>query len=473
MLVLAGGINNCSEVFMKKSRILMIDDNEIFLELFLCQSEAQEFEIITFTSAEEALELLDREFADLIVSDIQMPGMSGTELFERVQDRYPDIPFIFVTAYGSSEMAIQSVKKGAFHYFEKPIDNKLDLFWATVKEALDKRRRLEEIESLRKEKSLRLNTSASIIGRSKGMKKVFQSIREVADLPVTVLVYGETGTGKELVARAIHETGQRRDKAFFAINCNEFSPGLLESELFGHERGAFTGAVSQKKGLFEIADNGTLFLDEISNSPTALQSKLLRVLETHDFSRVGGTSIVSSDFRIVAATNTRLESEVSKGRFRQDLLYRLNVYTIEIPPLRERKEDIPLLAEYYFNRFNKAYHRSIEGVSEKAMLSLGAYDWPGNVRELVNVMERAVITCHENMITTKDLPFDAGEGFTLSSFNLKEMEKFFIGLALEKSNYNKTHASVRLGISRKTLIEKVKKYEINDSKNQMDAILQK
>ena len=193
----------------------MIDDNEIFLELLLCQSEAQEFEIITFTSAEKALEFLDGEPADLIVSDIQMPGMSGTELFERAQDRHPDIPFIFVTAYGSSEMAIQAVKKGAFHYFEKPIDKKLDLFWSTVKEALDKRRRLEEIETLRKEKFFRSNTSASIIGRSKAMQKVFQSIREVADLSVTVLVYGETGTGKELVARAIHETGQRRDKAFF------------------------------------------------------------------------------------------------------------------------------------------------------------------------------------------------------------------------------------------------------------------
>ena len=456
---------------MKKPKILMIDDNEIFLELFLCQPEAQEFEIITFTSAEKALEFLGREFADLIVSDIQMPGMSGTELFEHAQDRHPDIPFIFVTAYGSSEMAIQAVKKGAFHYFEKPIDNKLDLFWSTVREAVDKRRRLEEIETLRKEKSLRLNTSALIIGRSKGMKTVFQSVREVADLPVTVLVYGETGTGKELVARAIHETGQRRDKAFFAVNCNEFSPGVLESELFGHERGAFTGAVGQKKGLFEIADNGTLFLDEISNAPAALQSKLLRVLETHSFSRVGGTSTISSNFRIVAATNTRLESEVTKGRFRQDLLYRLNVFPIEIPPLRERKEDIPLLAQYYFNRFNQTYRRSLEGISEKAMLSLGVYDWPGNVRELVNVMERAVITCSGNMITTKNLPFDAGEGLNLSNFNLKEMEKFFIGLALQKSNFNKTHASGLLGISRKTLIEKVKIYEISDSRNQMGEVL--
>ena len=257
---------------------------------------------------------------------------------------------------------------------------------------------------------------------------------------------------------------------FFAVNCNEFSPGVLESELFGHEKGAFTGAVSQKRGLFEIADNGTLFLDEISNAPAVMQSKLLRVLETRNFSRVGGTSTISSDFRIIAATNSKLESEVSKGRFRQDLLYRLNVYPIEIPPLRERKEDVPLLADYYFNRFNQAYHRTIDGITEKAMLSLGTYDWPGNVRELVNVMERAVITCGENMITTKDFPFDVGKEFVLSSYNLKEMEKFFIGLALEKSNFNKTHASELLGISRKTLIEKVKKYEIADPRDPMDAV---
>ena len=446
----------------------MVDDNEAFLELLTCQSEAEEFEIITFSNSEAAWGYLEKDSADLMVSDIQMPEMSGAELFERVQDRYPEIPFIFVTAYGSAERAIQAVKKGAFHYFEKPIDDKLDLFWTTVREAVDKHRRLEQIETLKTEKKLRLNTSASIIGRSKGMNKVFQSIREVADIPVTVLIYGETGTGKELVARAIHETGQRRDKAFFAVNCNEFSQGILESELFGHEKGAFTGAVSQKKGLFEIADDGTLFLDEISSAPRAFQSKLLRVLETHDFSRVGGTAVISSNFRIVAATNTRLETEVAKGRFRQDLLYRLNVYTIEIPPLRKRKEDIPLLAEYYFKRFNHSYRRKLEGISEKAMLALGGYEWPGNVRELVNVMERAVITCRENMITTKDLPFNIGDGFHLSSFNLKEMEKFLIGLALEKSNYNKTHASDLLGISRKTLIEKVKKYAINDQKKPAD-----
>ncbi len=390
-----------------------------------------------------------------------MSGMSGSDFFEIAQDRYPDIPFILMTAYGSSEMAIDAVKKGAYHYFEKPLENKIDLFWSTVRQALEKHRWLGEIESLRKEKFLGIKTGAEIIGRSKGMKKVLESIFEVADYPVTVLIYGETGTGKELVARAIHETGNRQNNPFFAVNCNEFSQGVLESELFGHERGAFTGADHRKKGLFEMADNGTLFLDEISSASMELQSKLLRVLESHEFSRVGGTSVISSDFRIIAATNTQLEDEVDKGRFRQDLLYRLNVYPIEIPALRKRKEDSPVLTEYYFNRFKQAYRRDIEGISEKAMLALGGYDWPGNVRELVNVVERAVITCRENMITTKDLPFDVGKKFNLSSFNLKEMERFFITMALEKTNFNKTHASEMLGISRKTLIEKVKKYNLS------------
>ncbi len=450
---------------MKKARILVVDDNKVFLELFGYQPEAQAFEIVTFTSAESALKFLEKEFADLIISDIQMPEMSGLAFFESAQDAYPDVPFIFLTAYGSTEIAIDSVKKGAFHYFEKPLDDKLDLFWSTVRQALDKRRRLGEIESLKKEKSLRFRSAESIIGRSEEMEKVLQSIEEVADLPVTVMIYGETGTGKELVARAIHETGNRRNTPFFAVNCNEFSPGILESELFGHEKGAFTGAVGRKKGLFEIAHNGTVFLDEISNAPPELQSKLLRVLESHNFSRVGGTATLSSDFRVVAATNSRLEDEVTAGRFRQDLLYRLNVYTIEIPPLKKRKEDIPLLAQYYFNRFNLAYHRAIEGISERAMMALAGYDWPGNVRELVNVMERAVITCRENMITTKDFPFNGDAEldifrFNVSGFNLKEMEKFVIRMALEKSDFNNTHAAELLGIARKTLIEKIKKYEI-------------
>jgi len=449
---------------MKKDRVLIIDDNEVFLQLFLCLPETKDFEIIPFTSAEKALQFLEKEAVDLVISDIQMSKMSGNDLLARVQDLYPDVPFILITAFGSSEKAIAAIKQGAYHYFEKPVEKKLDLFWVTVREAIDKHKRLTEIESLRKEKSLQKNVFIPIIGQSNDIKKIIHAMREVADLPVTVLIHGETGTGKELVARGLHDLGQRRNHAFFAINCNELAPGVLESELFGHEKGAFTGAVMQKKGLFEIADKGTLFLDEISDAPPAFQSKLLRVIETHTFTRVGGVTPISSDFRIIAAANTSLETEVETGRFRKDLLYRLNVFPIDIPPLRKRKEDIPVLAEYYFSRFKQVYNKTVEGISEKAMISLGLYDWPGNVRELVNVIERAVITCNDRLITTRHLPFGDKEPMDLPDFNLKEMEKFFIGLALKKSGYNKTHASEILGISRKTLIEKVKLYQIDDKR---------
>ena len=443
---------------MKKPRIVLVDDNESFLDLFCFLPDAADYEIFPFSSAEKALDLLNRKTVDLVVSDIEMPGMSGIEFFERVQDLCPDIPFILITAYGSTEKAVRAVKKGAYHYFEKPIDDKLDIFWITVRNALINGKMLRQLTSLQKEKSLRSETFSPIIGSSGGIKNVLQSIQEVADLPVTVLVAGETGTGKELVAQAIHNQSKRNDKPFFAINCAELSSGILESELFGHEKGAFTGAINQKKGLFEITHGGTLFLDEISEAPPSLQVKLLRVIENKNFKRVGGELTLSSDFRIIAATNRNLESEVAEGRFRKDLFYRLNVYTIQIPSLRDRREDILLIADFYLRKFRRTYHRPAEGLSESVLMVLRNYDWPGNVRELINVIERAVITCKTPMITTKHLPFDTKETYKISDLNLKTMEKFFVELALRRTGDNKTRAAELLGISRKTLIEKVKKY---------------
>jgi two-component system response regulator AtoC len=441
-----------------KPRILLIDDNETFLELFLALPEINDFEIVPLTSAEIALEILNTEIVDLIISDIQMPDMSGIELFDRVQDLYPEIPVILVTAFGSTELAIQTVKRGAFHYFEKPINDKLDLFWATVREALAKREMLKELALLLKEKNLQTKTFSPIIGRSEAICKVLQSIKEVADLPATVMICGETGTGKELVARAVHDLSTRNHKPFFAVNCNEFAPGVLESELFGHERGSFTGATERNNGLFEIAHHGTLFLDEISNASPFFQSKLLRVVETKTFTRVGGTTPIFSDFRLITATNRNMEDEVAKGRFRQDLFYRLNVYRIEVPPLRNRREDIPLITEYYLKKFSQAYHRSINGLSERALLSLMEYDWPGNVRELINIMERAVITCKETRLTSRHFPFDTASSGKIVNFNLKEIEKIYINLALRQADANKSKAAQLLGINRKTLIEKVRKY---------------
>ncbi len=447
---------------MNKPRILLIDDNEAFLELFLSLPETASFDIVPLTSAQKAVDVLNKEPVDLIISDVQMPEMTGSELFTMVQDLYPDIPVILITAFGSTEQAIQAVKQGAFHYFEKPINDKLDLFWTTVREALVKREMTKEVASLRREKSLQLKIPVTIIGQSDGLRKVFRSIDEVAEIPVTVLIYGETGTGKELVARAIHNQSDRRDNSFFAVNCNEFASGVLESELFGHEKGAFTGAIDRKAGIFELVHQGTIFLDEISEAPHFLQSKLLRVVETKSFTRVGGTSPIYSDFRIIAATNSDLEADVASGHFRKDLFYRLNIYVIEIPPLRDRKEDIPLITEFYLKQFSQGYRRPIAGISTNAMLSLREYDWPGNVRELINVIERAVITCKNSMITTKHLPFDTEEYRNISDLNLKDAEKFFISLALRRTQNNKTKAAELLGINRKTVIEKVKGYGIEE-----------
>jgi DNA-binding NtrC family response regulator len=447
---------------MKKPKVILIDNNENFLDLFCCLPEADNFEVVPFACALEALNYLQKEGADVVISDIQMPKLSGTELLSRIQDMHPDIPFILITAYGSSEKAIAAMKQGAFHYFEKPIDDKLDLFWSTIRKAFEKRRMLGEIESLKKEKALRANPVTSLIGGSDGIKKVRDAIAQVAGLNVTALIFGETGTGKELVARGIHRQSLRGDNSFFAVNCSEFAPGVMESELFGHEKGSFTGAVAVKKGLFEIADKGTLFLDEISSAPMSLQTKMLRVLEAREFKRVGGVSTIHTDFRVIAATNTNLEAEVAQQRFRQDLLYRLNMFVIEIPPLRDRKDDIPLLAEYYLKRFTTAYHRSIERISENALDALNSYHWPGNVRELVNVIERAVITCQNHMITTRDLPFKSESPAKISSVNLRNMEKHVIKMALKKSGFNKTRAALMLGIARKTLIEKIRRYRIEE-----------
>ena len=445
---------------MNKLKVLLVDDNEAFLELFLSLPEANAFDIVPLTSAKKAIETLNGEPVDLIISDVQMPDMTGTELFGWVQDKYPDIPVILITAFGSTEEAVRAVKQGAFHYFEKPINDKLDLLWATIREALAKREILKELNSLRKERSLHAKVPVTIIGQSEGIKKVVRSIEEVAGLPVTVLIFGETGTGKELVARAIHNISDRRDKPFFAVNCNEFAAGVLESELFGHEKGAFTGAVERKIGLFDVVHEGILFLDEISEAPPFFQSKLLRVVETKTFMRVGGTSPIYSEFRLIVSTNRNLEAEIASGRFRQDLFYRLSIYTIEIPPLRDRKEDIPLIAEFYLKRFSEAYRRPIAGISTNAMLSLRQYDWPGNVRELINVIERAVITCHDNMITTKHLPFGTEEHEEICDLNLGDVEKFLIRLALSRTQNNKTKAAELLGITRKTLGEKLKCYKL-------------
>ncbi len=444
---------------MKKAMLYIIDDNDSFLQLFTTLPGGENFDIIPLNSALKALDEMKSETPDLIISDVSMPGMTGVELFYKVQDSHPDIPFIMITAYGSTQEAILAVKKGAFHYFEKPIKtSNVDLFWTTVREALDKSAMLREIARLKMEKFLRPNPPSPIIGKSAGIRQVLQSVSEVARHPVTVLIQGETGVGKELVARAVHDQSDRRDQSFFGVSCTEFASGVLESELFGHEKGAFTGAGNLRKGLFEVANEGTLFLDEISDAPAFLQAKLLRVLESRSVKRVGGSRTIPSDFRLIAATNQDLEQAVAEDRFRQDLLFRVKVFTIEIPPLRNRRDDIPLIAEYYLEKFATAYGCKVDGFSDRAIMALRSYDYPGNVRELVNIIERGVITCKESKITTKCLPFNTEETPKDSGLNLKEMEKFYIQLALKRTDNNKTNAAGLLGVARKTLSDKARKY---------------
>jgi two-component system NtrC family response regulator len=444
---------------MNKPILFLVDDSDSFLDLFASLPETKEYDLKTFNCPKRALRELEDVQADLIVTDVQMPEMSGIELFHAIQDQLPSVPVIFITAFGSTEQAVEAVQQGAYHYFEKPLTDKLPLFWTTVREALAKKEMQRQLSILREKGGRGTAVETTLVGNSEPIQEVMASVRLVADLPATVLITGETGTGKELVAQLIHQQSGRPAEAFFAVNCGEFSPGVLESELFGHERGAFTGAIEKRMGFFEMADKGTLFLDEIGDATDFLQTKLLRAIETRRFTRVGGSSVISSDFRLITATNHDLKKAVADGRFRDDLLYRIKVYEIHMPPLRDRREDIPLLADFFLVRFKQDYKREIEGFSEAALFALRAYDWPGNVRELINVVERAVILCPEGTITTGHLPFETEiTEKNISSLDLMEMEKFYMMLALKRTAGNKSQACQLLGISRKTLIDKVKKY---------------
>lgn len=447
-------------------KILFIDDNESFLRSYVpLLTEEKDLDVLTASSARQALEILETDSIDVIVSDIHMPGMSGIQLLEEIFKLGLNTPVIFITAFGSVEQAIELVKQGAFHYFKKPLADKLDLLRSTIRQAYAKGSMQKELATFRKEKSLRNQSQATIIGKSEKIEKILQSIEEVASTSVNVLIYGETGTGKDLVARMIHDLSERRERPLFPISCTELAEGILESELFGHEKGAFTGAVARQEGLLELADNSTLFLDEISEASMVLQSKLLRVVENKAFFRVGGRTQISSDFRLITATNRDLEECVAEGKFRRDLFYRLNTYRIDLPPLRERKTDIPLLVEYYLDKFSRKHKRPINGISADAMLFLMEYNWPGNIRELVSIIERAVITCRCNLITLNHIPLKAGtkEDYEPSDLNLKNVERFVIGIALKRTEGNKAKAADLLGINRKTLAEKMRSYGLDET----------
>ncbi|MFN3395461.1 MAG: sigma-54-dependent transcriptional regulator [Thermodesulfovibrionales bacterium] len=443
-----------------KKKILIVDD-EINTLRVLKTALGKSYEITTARNAEEALSILDSGGVNLILSDYRLPDMDGIELLKRVRGRLPDIPFVIITAYGTIERAVEAMKKGAYTYLTKPVN--LDILYSIVREALSGDGSHEEMRTGEENYQL-----LNLLGKSKAMREVFSTIRRVSKTDARVLILGETGTGKELVARALHYSSLRACKPFITIDCTTIPKDLLESELFGYDKGAFTCAYEDKVGLIEMADGGTLFFDEVGDLEFSLQKKLLRFIQEKEFSRVGSNKKVRVDVRIIAATNRDLEDAVRRGDFRADLFYRLNVISIYIPPLRERKEDIPVLTLHFLDIFNKKSGKDIKGIDPEVMKILIDYDWPGNVRELENVIERAVILCNYDYITRDCLPNKLMQTSTdnlygedgVGELNLLAIEKRLILSALQKTSWNQSMASRLLGISRKQLRTKMKNLDI-------------
>ncbi|SFM65987.1 sigma-54-dependent transcriptional regulator [Thermodesulforhabdus norvegica] len=385
-----------------KPIVLVVDDEKNWLIVLEEILEDEGYEVLTADNAREALQIAMNNDVDVVVTDMKMPEIDGITFLDRLHRAKPDVPIIMMTAYGTVEKAVEAMKKGAFDYICKPFTN--EEFLVVVSKALEHFRLVSAKKELQREVEERYRFS-NIVGKSPVMKKLFDTIEKIAPSKATVLITGESGTGKELIARAIHYHSPRRDKPFVSVNCGALPETLLESELFGHEKGAFTGAVQRRKGRFELAHEGTLFLDEISEMSPHLQVKLLRVLQEMEFERVGGMETIRVDVRVIAASNRDLKAEMEEGRFRQDLFYRLNVVHIHVPPLRERKEDIPLLIQHFLTKYaGELGKRSPVRVHPEAMRCLMDYHWPGNVRELENVIERALILATGEEITLRDLP---------------------------------------------------------------------
>jgi two-component system NtrC family response regulator len=452
--------------------VLIVDDEKNYPPILGAVLEEEGFETLTAASGHEALRRLEEADVDIVLTDMKMPGMDGIELLEEIKKQDQDLPVIMMTAYGTVDKAVEAMQKGAYSYILKPFDNKRLVLY--VNKAVSMYRVVKDNRRLREDVSSRYRFD-NIIGKSKAMQEVFRTIRKIAPATATVLIEGENGTGKELVARSIHFNGSRRNKPFIAVNCSALAETLLESELFGHEKGAFTGAVATRKGRFEIADTGTLFLDEIGELSQNLQVKLLRVLQERTFERVGGMKPVTVDVRIIAATNKRLKKEIEAGRFREDLFYRLNVLHIPLPSLRDRREDIRLLVDYFIRKYaeERGSETPITGVDHDVVRILYDYNWPGNVRELENVIERAMILCPGGNISVSDLPkhfrhqanqtLDLGEipSTAKLSETLTMVEKALILRALKLSGNVQTRAAELLGIGKSGLSQKIKKFNLD------------
>ncbi len=449
---------------MKKPKILLIDDDKNTadgLRKILLQDG---YDTSCVYTGNEAIGLIDAEHFDIVITDMKLPDISGFSIIEKVKKKDADMPVIMITAFSSLQTAIDAMKKGADDYLTKPVNiEELELI---LKKIWEKQLLILQNRELRQQLDDKYGFSG-FIGNTPEMQMVFKTITEIAPAAATVLIYGETGTGKELAANAIHHNSDRNDKPFIALHCASLSEGVLESELFGHEKGAFTGAVSQRRGRFELADGGTLFLDEIGELNSHVQIKLLRVLETGCFERVGGEETLESDVRIIAATNKDLEVEIKEGRFREDLYYRLNVINLELPPLRERREDIGLLTGSFLVKYASKNKKDIKGFSSQSARLLSNYGWPGNVRELENVVERAVVMARNEFIEPGNLPSNISQSLKKakkdtfripSGTTMKEIEKKVILETLHTTNGSKSKAAKILGLSTRKIEYKIKEW---------------
>ena len=451
----------------RKGRILVVEDEKSMRELLRILLEGEGYDVVSASDGLDGSSYIERDIFDLVITDIKMPGLDGFELLKKIKDISPETLVIMATAFGTSESAIEAMKLGAYDYINKPFN--VDEIRLIVRKALEKKRLSEEISLLR-QKVETTYALENIIGQSPKMQEMFRLIPKIAQSSSNVLITGESGSGKELVATALHNLSPRKNKNFVAINCAAFPEGLLESEIFGYMKGAFTGAMVNKQGLFEIADNGSMFLDEIGEMPINLQVKLLRVLEHGTFRRLGGTTDITVDVRVISATNKDLKEEIKGGRFREDLFYRLNVFPIHIPPLRERKEDIPLLVGHFLEKASKIPKR----VSADAMRLLIDCPWKGNVRELENIIERVALLVDKQEISLSDLPLEitaiagiagetgdphefSGNGVNLDGI-IEEIEKKYILKALERTNGVKTEAAKLLNLTFRSFRHRLHKY---------------
>lgn len=459
---------------LSKEQILVVDDEEELRRAIVEILTLDGFEVDHAGSAEEAAEKLSRTAYDVLITDHNLPGKTGVELLEETLTRYPETIGVVITGYGTIETAVSAIKKGAYNYLTKPF--KLVELPIMVRKGLRERQLRFENQYLRKQLNEKYGFT-NIIGSGRAMNRIFELVDTIAGLNSTVLIQGETGTGKELIAKAIHFNSPRKDQKMVSINCGAIPETLLESELFGHVKGAFTGAVQTRIGRFEQANGGTIFLDEIGNMPMSLQVKLLRVIQEREFERVGGNNTVKVDVRIIAATSSDLVQMVKEGAFREDLYYRLNVIPIDLPPLRERREDIPLLVQRFVEHFSEIHKLERKTVSPQVMKALMSYDWPGNVRQLENLVERMVaLTSNRPAILPSDLPAEIQNRDSLNFVPLIEipeeginfqnivtdMERELILQSLRKTNGNKKLAAKLLNLKRTTLIEKIKRIGLGE-----------